>query len=55
MLLIGVGVVFGLALIWMIIVQCLPRAAVWLAFALAAVLLIVASVLCFLGANSHFS
>lgn len=53
--LIGLGVAFGLALLWMVVVQCLPKMAVWVGFGLAAVLLIIAALLCFLGAGSHFA
>lgn len=55
MLLIGVGVTFGLALLWMLLVQFLPRAAVWIALGVSAALLLLAAVYCFLGAHSHFS
>jgi hypothetical protein len=55
MVLIGLGIAFGLAILWMVFVQFLPRVAVWAAFAIAAVLLIVGAVLFFLGANTHFA
>ncbi len=55
MALIGLGVAFGLALLWMGVVQFFPRAAVWVAFGVASVLLIIAAILSFLGAGSHFA
>jgi hypothetical protein len=55
MLLIGLAIAFGLAILWMAVVQFFPKAAVWVAFGLAVILLILASLACFLGANSHFS
>ena len=55
MLLAGVGIAFGVALLWAIIVQCLPKVAVWVAFILASVLLLVAAVLCFTQSGSTFS
>lgn len=55
MVLIGLGVAFGLALLWMLLVQFLPRVAVWAAFAIAALLLVVGAVLFFVGADSHFA
>jgi hypothetical protein len=55
MALIGLGVAFGLALLWMGVVQFFPKAAVWVAFVVASILLIIAALLCFLGANSHFA
>lgn len=53
--LIGLGVAFGLTLLWMVVVQFFPKAAVLVSFGLSSVLLIIAALLCFLGGGSHFA
>jgi hypothetical protein len=54
-LFIGLGISFGLSIIWMVLVYFLPKVVVWAMFILSAATLIVASILCFVGASNHFS
>lgn len=50
----GIGITFGIAFIWLIIVQCLPHFVIFLAFFVSAVLLVIAAIIAFVGANTHF-
>lgn len=51
-LLAGVGISIGLALFWMILVQCFPRAMVWIAVVLAVILLLIMAIVLFTGNGS---
>lgn len=51
----GIAITFGIALIWLLVVQFLPHVAIFLAFFISAVLLIIAAIIAFTGANTHFS
>lgn len=54
-LLTGLGIAFGFSIIWMLIVQFLPKYAIWMMFFISAALLIVAACISFIGSGSHFA
>lgn len=54
-LLIGLAIAFGISLFWMLLVQFLPKFAIWVMFIFSAVLLIIASVIAFYGSGNHFA
>jgi hypothetical protein len=51
-LLVGVGISFGLSIIWLLLVQFLPKAMFWVALLLAAVMLFIAMLVFLIGAGS---
>ncbi len=54
-LFIGLAISFGLSLLWIILVQFLPKFTIWVIFILSAVLLIIASIIAFYGSGNHFA
>lgn len=48
----GLGIAFGLSIIWLIVVQFLPKAAYWIALLIAAVMLLVAMLVFFIGSGN---
>jgi len=54
-LLLGVGIAFGLSLIWFGLAHFLPKIAVWLAIILAAVLLLLTAIIFFIASSTHLA
>jgi hypothetical protein len=50
--LIGVGISFGLSLIWLALVQFFPKAVFWIALLIAAFILFVAMLVFFIGSGN---
>jgi hypothetical protein len=51
----GIAITFGIAIIWLLVVQFLPHIAIFLALFISAALLIIAAIITFTGASTHFS
>ncbi len=54
-MLISVGISVGISIIWMLFVQFLPKIAIWVAFALAIVLLIITAMVFFFDAQRQLA
>lgn len=54
-LLTSLGISVGISIIWMLLVHCLPKIAVWVAFVLAIILLVITSILFFVDSRSSLS
>ena len=52
-LLMAVGISVFISLIWMLLVQFLPRIAIWIGFILAIILLLIAAIIFFTSAKSY--
>ncbi len=48
----GLGIAFGISIIWLLIVQFLPKAAFWIALLIAALMLFVAMLVFFIGSGN---
>lgn len=54
-LLTSLGISVGISIIWMLLVHCLPKIAVWVAFVLAIILLVITGILFFVDSRSSLS
>lgn len=54
-LLISVGISVGISILWMLLVHYCPRIAVWIAFVLAIVLLVITAIVFFVDARTALS
>lgn len=48
----GLGIAFGLSIIWVILVQLVPKAVYWIALIIAALMLFVAMLVFFIGSGN---
>jgi hypothetical protein len=53
--LIGLGIAFGLSILWMLLTQFLPKVSIWLTFIFTMVVLLITAIIFFVGSSTSLS